>query len=87
MEAVSAPPKPVATGAGLRRVLVMLCVTEITSWGILFYAFPVLLGHITTDTGWSATALTPRSPPDNSSPPSPVSRSAAGSTTTALAAS
>ncbi|MBF6302895.1 MFS transporter [Nocardia amamiensis] len=39
-------------------MLVVLCVTEITSWGILFYAFPVLLGHITTDTGWSPTALT-----------------------------
>ncbi|WP_280491514.1 MFS transporter [Nocardia asiatica] len=58
MEAVSAPPRPVDTGAGLRRVLGVLCVTEITSWGILFYAFPVLLGHITTDTGWSATGLT-----------------------------
>ncbi|MGV9823519.1 MFS transporter [Nocardia xishanensis] len=58
MEAVPAPPQPVVTSAGLRRVLVVLCVTEITSWGILFYAFPVLLGHITTDTGWSATALT-----------------------------
>lgn len=58
MEAVSATPQPVVTSAGLRRVLVVLCVTEITSWGILFYAFPVLLGHITTDTGWSATTLT-----------------------------
>src|ERR1700731_1981156 len=58
MEAVSAPPAPAATDTGLRRILVILCVTEITSWGILFYAFPVLLGHITTSTGWSATALT-----------------------------
>ncbi|MEU1998931.1 MFS transporter [Nocardia gamkensis] len=58
MEAVSAPPQAVVTSAGLRRVLVVLCVTEITSWGILFYAFPVLLGHISTDTGWSATTLT-----------------------------
>ncbi|MET9284730.1 MFS transporter [Nocardia beijingensis] len=55
---LSAPPQPVITSAGLRRVLVVLCVTEITSWGILFYAFPVLLGHISTDTGWSATTLT-----------------------------
>ncbi|WP_324189829.1 MFS transporter [Nocardia farcinica] len=39
-------------------MLVVLCATEITSWGILFYAFPVLLGAITTDTGWSPTALT-----------------------------
>ena len=27
---------------GLRRVLVVLCVTEIVSWGVLYYAFPVL---------------------------------------------
>ncbi|AVH20837.1 MULTISPECIES: MFS transporter [Nocardia] len=56
MQVVSTPTAPAATG--LRRVLVVLCVTEITSWGILFYAFPVLLGSIATDTGWSATALT-----------------------------
>ncbi|MBF6253929.1 MFS transporter [Nocardia farcinica] len=56
MQAVSTSAAPAATG--LRRVLVVLCATEITSWGILFYAFPVLLGAITTDTGWSPTALT-----------------------------
>ncbi|MFD3746592.1 MFS transporter [Nocardia sp. NPDC058633] len=56
MQVVSTSTAPAATG--LRRVLVVLCVTEITSWGILFYAFPVLLGSIATDTGWSATALT-----------------------------
>lgn len=33
-----------------------LCLTEITSWGTLYYAFPVLLGPITADTGWSSTA-------------------------------
>lgn len=44
--------------AGRRRVLVVLCVTEITSWGILFYAFPVLAGRITAGTGWSTTAIT-----------------------------
>nr|WP_245746380.1 MFS transporter [Nocardia altamirensis] len=47
-----------SAASGLRRVLVVLCVTEITSWGILFYAFPVLLGHIHADTGWTDTALT-----------------------------
>ena len=26
---------------GLRRVLTVLCVTEIVSWGVLYYAFPV----------------------------------------------
>lgn len=49
MQVVSISAAPAATG--LRRVLVVLCVTEITSWGILFYAFPVLLGAIATDTG------------------------------------
>ena len=43
---------------GLRRVLVTLCVTETTSWGILYYAFPVLAGEISADTGWSLTWLT-----------------------------
>ncbi|MEV3966053.1 MFS transporter [Nocardia sp. NPDC050193] len=52
-----------AAGAGLsqagrRRVLAVLCVTQISSWGILYYAFPVLSVSITTDTGWSAPAIT-----------------------------
>ena len=41
------------TGVSLRNVLIVLCLTEITSWGILFYAFPVLAGQISTTTGWS----------------------------------
>jgi MFS family permease len=41
-----------------RRALVALCVTQITSWGVLYYAFPVALASITADTGWSATAAT-----------------------------
>lgn len=44
--------------AGLRRVLVVLCITEITSWGVLYYAFPVLAGEITRTTGWSGAAVT-----------------------------
>lgn len=48
-------------GAGkrsLRRALVALCISEITSWGVLYYAFPVVLEPLTEDTGWSAeTAL------------------------------
>jgi MFS family permease len=40
-----------------RRVLVALCATQITSWGVLFYALPVLLGDITADTGWSTAAV------------------------------
>ncbi len=45
------------TGFGLRRVLAVLCVTEITSWGILYYAFPVLAPDISRDTGWPPTAV------------------------------
>ncbi|HEX5543194.1 MAG TPA: MFS transporter [Micromonospora sp.] len=35
-------------------VLPALCITEITSWGVLYYAFPVLATAIEADTGWSA---------------------------------
>jgi MFS family permease len=41
-----------------RRALIGLCVTQVTSWGVLYYAFPVALAAITADTGWSATAAT-----------------------------
>jgi MFS family permease len=41
-----------------RRALIGLCVTQVTSWGVLYYAFPVALASITADTGWSATAAT-----------------------------
>ncbi|WP_405881050.1 MFS transporter [Streptomyces sp. NBC_01136] len=51
-----------ATGAGdrsrPRAALPALCVTQITSWGIVYYAFPVLLPHLTADTGWSRGAAT-----------------------------
>ncbi|WP_344861786.1 MFS transporter [Amycolatopsis ultiminotia] len=43
--------------SGLRRVLAVLCLTEITSWGVLYYAFPVLAPDISRDTGWPATAV------------------------------
>jgi MFS family permease len=35
------------------RALAALCVTEVTSWGVLYYAFPVMLAALTRDTGWS----------------------------------
>ncbi|MEU7599606.1 MFS transporter [Streptomyces sp. NPDC041003] len=35
-----------------------MCLTQITSWGIVYYAFPVLNPAITADTGWSASATT-----------------------------
>ncbi|MFC6091558.1 MFS transporter [Saccharothrix lopnurensis] len=51
-------PGAIEGGAGLRRVLVMLCLSQITSWGILYYAFPVLAPSISADTGWSPAAVT-----------------------------
>ena len=51
-----------ATGTGdrsrPRAVLPALCITQITSWGIVYYAFPVLNPAITTDTGWPTGATT-----------------------------
>ncbi|MFJ8723601.1 MFS transporter [Streptomyces sp. NPDC093269] len=49
-----------ATGTGDRSrprvALPALCITQITSWGIVYYAFPVLNPQITAATGWSAAA-------------------------------
>jgi MFS family permease len=36
-----------------RAVLPALCATQITSWGVVYYAFPVLAPRISADTGWS----------------------------------
>ncbi|KQV17582.1 MULTISPECIES: MFS transporter [unclassified Kitasatospora] len=51
-----------ATGTGDRSrprgVLPALCATQIIGWGILYYAFPVLLPHITAATGWSSARTT-----------------------------
>ena len=55
-EAVTQP--GVLDDAGLRRVVWVLSLTEITSWGVLYYAFPVLLSSIVDDTGWSTTEVT-----------------------------
>ncbi|MFI8767406.1 MFS transporter [Streptomyces sp. NPDC053792] len=41
-----------------RAVLPALCLTQITSWGIVYYAFPVLNPRITQDTGWPAEVTT-----------------------------
>ncbi|MFI6941938.1 MFS transporter [Streptomyces sp. NPDC050418] len=41
-----------------RGVLPALCATQITGWGIVYYAFPVLNARITADTGWSTNATT-----------------------------
>ncbi|MGW0914586.1 MFS transporter [Streptomyces sp. NPDC002784] len=39
-----------------RAALPALCATQITSWGIVYYAFPVLNPEITQATNWSAGA-------------------------------
>lgn len=48
-ETVAASSAPVP---GLSRAVAVLCTTEIVSWGVLFYAFPVLASSISADEGW-----------------------------------
>jgi MFS family permease len=48
----------VASHEGRWVVLGALCVTQVTSWGVLYYAFPVLAGDITAATSWSTPAIT-----------------------------
>jgi MFS family permease len=40
-------------GLARHRVVAALGLTQIVSWGVLYYAFPVLAGLISEDTGWS----------------------------------
>ncbi|MFE1734898.1 MFS transporter [Streptomyces bacillaris] len=51
-----------ATGTGdrsrPRAALPALCATQVVSWGIVYYAFPVLNPQITHATGWPAGATT-----------------------------
>lgn len=46
-------PPPAQPARDRTRALAALCVTEVTSWGVLYYAFPVLLVDLTRDTGWT----------------------------------
>lgn len=41
----------------LRRVTLVLCISQITTWGVLFYAFPVLATRIAEEEGWSLTTM------------------------------
>lgn len=51
--------EPVPTAAGSRhRAVVALCVTVIVSYGVIYYAFPVLATQITAATGWPHAAVT-----------------------------
>ena len=60
MTDLSTPASGAATGTGdrsrPRAALPALCLTQIVSWGIVYYAFPVLNPQITAATGWSAGA-------------------------------
>jgi MFS family permease len=44
-------------GGSRRQALAALCVTEIVSYGVIYYAFPVLASGIAAGTGWSRTAV------------------------------
>jgi len=55
---VAGPAAGDAPARSRRRALAALCVTEIVSYGVIYYAFPVLATQITTGTGWSRTAVT-----------------------------
>jgi MFS family permease len=58
-QATSRRPDPGQLGqAGLRRVLLTLCLTVTTSYGVLYYAFPVMATHIAAATGWSTVTMT-----------------------------
>ncbi|MGW5067284.1 MFS transporter [Streptomyces cyaneofuscatus] len=62
MTDLDAPERGAVTGTDVRprprAALPALCVTQITSWGVVYYAFPVLNPQITTATGWPTGATT-----------------------------
>ncbi|WP_081239052.1 MFS transporter [Streptomyces viridosporus] len=62
MTDLGTPARGAATGTGdrsrPRAALPALCATQIVSWGIVYYAFPVLNPQITHATGWPAGATT-----------------------------
>jgi MFS family permease len=57
--AAAGPPPVTPLGRSeLRRVVIVLCFTQIISWGVLFYAFLVLATSISSEQGWPLTRLT-----------------------------
>lgn len=46
------------TASSLRQVVAVLAITQITSWGVLYYAFAALSSSIAAETGWSTVAVT-----------------------------
>ena len=60
MAAPAAADRALAVGWGspaLRRATLALAVTQLVSWGVLFYGFAVVAPEVTGDTGWSETVL------------------------------
>jgi len=59
---LNTPAHGAATGSNTRprprAALPALCLTQITSWGIVYYAFPILNPQITATTGWPGEATT-----------------------------
>ena len=41
----------------LRRALIALCVTEITSWGTLYFSLPAMLVPLSRSTGWPGSVI------------------------------
>ena len=41
----------------VRRALVVLCITEIVAWGVLYYAMPVAAEPMAAETGWSQSSI------------------------------
>jgi MFS family permease len=41
----------------LRRALIALCITEITSWGALYYSLPAMVAPLSRSTGWPASLV------------------------------
>jgi len=58
MTQLPASPRASPAARELGRALAVLCLTEIVSWGVLYYAFPVLAPGIAADTGWSTPTIT-----------------------------
>ncbi|WP_326793823.1 MFS transporter (plasmid) [Streptomyces sp. NBC_00841] len=62
MTSLNTPARGAVTGSDNpsrpRAALPALCLTQITSWGIVYYAFPVLNPQITATTGWTTGATT-----------------------------
>ncbi|MEQ7009320.1 MFS transporter [Actinopolymorpha sp. B17G11] len=56
--AISRPGQASLSRAGLRSALIALCLTETTSYGVLYYAFPVMATQISATTGWSTISIT-----------------------------